>query len=87
MPPRCQVCFGSLPPSELGDWLAYERAEPETTLGEWLGVQFSQFSLPTPRQAFIELAQRELRNADPALPSSHLPKLSSFGSARALDEQ
>ncbi len=87
VPPRCQVCFESLPPRELGDWLAYERAEPETTLGEWLGVQTSQFSLPTLRQAFIELAQRELRSADPALPSSQLPKLSSFGSPRALDEQ
>jgi hypothetical protein len=28
-PPRCQVCFASLPTSELGDWLAYERAEQE----------------------------------------------------------
>ena len=34
--PRCQVCFAEFPPSELGDWLAYERAEPEWTVGEWL---------------------------------------------------
>ena len=74
LPPRCQVCFDSFPPSELGDWLAYERAEPEWTLGEWLGVQTSQFSLPSPRQAFTELAQREIQ-------------LSSLGSARVFDER
>jgi hypothetical protein len=39
LPPRCQVCFASFPPSELGDWLAYERAEPEWTVGEWLAGQ------------------------------------------------
>src|SRR5215469_2699858 len=78
--PRCQVCFASFPPSELGDWLAYARAEPEWTLSEWLGVHTSPFSLPSPRQAFTELAQREIQRADPALPLSRLQKLSSFGS-------
>jgi hypothetical protein len=36
---RCQVCFASFPPRELGDWLAYERAEPEWTVAEWLTGQ------------------------------------------------
>jgi hypothetical protein len=87
VPPRCQVCFASFPPSELGNWLAYERAEPEWTLGEWLGVQTGQFSVPSPRQAFTELAQREIRSADPALPRDRLQKLLSFGSARVFDER
>jgi hypothetical protein len=37
------ACFAAIlqklwkqPPTELGDWLAYERAEPEWTLDEWL---------------------------------------------------
>jgi len=87
VPPRCHVCFASFPPCELGDWLAYERAEPEWTLGEWLGVQTSQFSLPSPREAFTKLAQRELQSAAPALPSSRLQKLSAFRSARVFDER
>jgi hypothetical protein len=87
VPPRCHVCFASFPPCELGDWLAYERAEPEWTLGEWLGVQTSQFSLPSPREAFAKLAQRELQSAAPALPSSRLQKLSAFRSARVFDER
>ena len=58
--PRCQVCFASFPASELGDWLAYERAEPEWSIGEWLGTKASQFSYPSPRHAFVRLAQREV---------------------------
>ena len=84
--PRCQVCFASFPPSELGDWLVYERAEPEWSIAEWLGV-VSQFSVPSPRQAFAELAQREKRSADLALPYSPLQQLSSFGSSRTFDER
>jgi hypothetical protein len=85
--PRCEVCFAGFPSSELGDWLAYERAEPEWTVGEWLGVQTSQFSLPSPRQAFTELVQKQIQSADPALPSSRVQKLSSFGKARTFDER
>jgi hypothetical protein len=81
LPPRCQVCFASFPASELGDWLVYERAEPEWSLAEWLGSEPSQFSVPSPRQAFVELAQTELHSADPAVPSSQFQKLSPFGSA------
>ena len=89
--PRCQVCFASFPPSELGDWLAYERAEPEWSVGEWLGGRASQFSLPSPRQAFLGLAQREVglaqREIDivaPAQPSNRLASLSTPG---AFDER
>jgi hypothetical protein len=91
LPPRCQVCFASFPPSELGDWLAYERAEPEWSVGEWLGGRASQFSLPSPRQAFLGLAQREVglaqRKIDivaPAQPSNRLASLSTPG---AFDER
>lgn len=81
VPPRCQVCFASLPPSEMGDWLAYERAEPEWSLAEWIGIEISQYSVPSPRRAFIDLAQREMQTADPPLPSSRLQKLSPVASA------
>jgi hypothetical protein len=87
LPPHCQVCFASLPPSELGDWLSYERAEPEWNIAEWLGVHVSQFSVPSPRQAFAELARRELRSADPALSSSRLQQLPAFRSSRTTDER
>jgi hypothetical protein len=36
LPPFCRNCGNRFPPTELGDWLAYERAEPEWTLDEWL---------------------------------------------------
>jgi hypothetical protein len=98
LPPRCQVCFASFPPSELGDWLAYERAEPEWSVGEWLGGRASQFSLPSPREAFVRLVQREVRPVQrevglaqrkidivaPAQPSNRLASLSTPG---AFDER
>jgi hypothetical protein len=84
LPPRCQVCFASFPPSELDDWLAYERAEPEWTVGEWLAGQTSQFSVPSPHQRFAAFAQRRVPTADWPLPSrSQNP----FDSARASDER
>ena len=36
LPPFCRNCGCKFPPSELGDWLAYERAEPEWTVDAWL---------------------------------------------------
>jgi hypothetical protein len=36
LPPFCRNCGSRFPPTELGDWLAYERAEPEWTVSEWL---------------------------------------------------
>ncbi len=86
LPPRCQVCFASLPPSEMGDWLAYQRAEPEWSLSEWLGVEDSQYSVPSPRRAFVELAQSKMRTADPVLRPSRLQP-SSLGSTRVFDER
>jgi hypothetical protein len=86
-PPRCQVCFASFPPSELGDWLTYERAEPEWSLAEWLGVKVSQYSVPSPRRAFVDLAQGKMRTADRALPPSRLQQLSSFASSRPFGER
>jgi hypothetical protein len=85
--PRCQVCFASLPPSELGDWLGYDRAEPEWGIGEWLGVQTSQFGVPSPREAFTKLAQKEMQSAASASPSSRLRSLSPSNGARLSDER
>jgi hypothetical protein len=34
--PFCRNCGCKFPPNELGDWLAYERAEPEWTVDAWL---------------------------------------------------
>jgi hypothetical protein len=35
-PPRCEVCGSYFPPRELGEWLAYQRAEPEWNVKAWL---------------------------------------------------
>src|SRR5689334_20494585 len=74
-PPRCQVCFATLPPSELGDWLSYQRAEPDWSIAEWLSVRISQYSSPSPRLAFVELARREMNSAGQASPANRLRKL------------
>jgi len=34
--PSCEVCGNKFPPSELGEWLTYQRAEPEWTVRAWL---------------------------------------------------
>ena len=34
--PCCQFCGSKFPPSELGEWLAYQHAEPEWTVKAWL---------------------------------------------------
>jgi len=86
--PHCQVCNAQFPPCELGDWLSYQRAEPERDVAEWLSGRSSQFSLPSPYHvALAGLAQRKKQSADPALPRSRLEKLSSFSSAHASDER
>jgi hypothetical protein len=83
-PPRCQVCSADFPPSELGDWLAYDRAEPEWTVSEWLtGKPGSWPPLRRPQDAL----QLRPKIAEPAMPSGRLQKLASFGSARMLDER
>lgn len=87
LPPRCEVCFATFPPYELGDWLVYGRAEPEWSVAEWLGVDISQFTLPSPRQAFAELAQKEIQRAESAVPASRAQQLPSFASARTFDER
>src|SRR5260370_25782286 len=35
-PPSCEVCGSKFPACELGEWLTYQRAEPEWTVNEWL---------------------------------------------------
>jgi hypothetical protein len=35
-PSSCEVCGSKFPPCELGEWLTYQRAEPEWTVNEWL---------------------------------------------------
>lgn len=72
-------------PFELGDWLSYERAEPEWSVGEWLTGQPSQFSVPSPHQRLATLAQSRVATANWPLPSSRLQKLSPAASARASD--
>jgi hypothetical protein len=89
LPPRCEVCFASFPPSELGDWVAYGRAKRE-----WLGGRASQFSLLSPREAFVRVVQREVglaqRKIDivaPAQPSNRLQRLASSSTPDAFDER
>ena len=85
--PRCQVCFAIFPPSELGDWLGYERAEPEWSVNEWLSGQASQFSIPSPDRRPTALPQRRIPTSEWSLASSRLQKLSPAASARASDER
>jgi hypothetical protein len=66
--PRCQVCQAKFPPSELGDWLSYQRAEPEWTVAEWLTGQTGRFSLLPPHQKLNGLAHRKTQTIDPAQP-------------------
>jgi hypothetical protein len=35
-PPHCEVCGSKFPPRELGEWLAYQHAEPEWNVKAWL---------------------------------------------------
>jgi hypothetical protein len=35
-PPHCEVCGNKFPPRELGEWLAYQHAEPEWNVKAWL---------------------------------------------------
>jgi hypothetical protein len=85
LPPRCQVCFVSFPPSELGDWLVYERAEPEWNVAEWLTGQTSQFSVPPPHQRLTALPQGRVPTSEWPLPSSRLQRRSD--GARTSDER
>jgi hypothetical protein len=62
LPPRCQVCFAGFPPSELGDWLVYERAEPEWSVAEWLTDKPSQFGVPTPLRSQLRSRNEEYRS-------------------------
>jgi hypothetical protein len=87
LPPRCQVCFDSFPPSELGEWLGYERAEPEWSVAEWLTGQASQFSVASPYQRLAALSQRRVAAADWPPASSRLQMLSSVAGARSFDER
>ena len=87
LPPRCQVCFASFPPSELGDWLSYERAEPEWSVAAWLTGQTNRFSVSSPQQRRAALAHRRVPSADWPLPSSRLQDLSPIIPASAFDER
>jgi len=35
-PPSCEVCGSKFPPCDLGEWLAYQHAEPGWTVNKWL---------------------------------------------------
>lgn len=85
LPSRCQVCFAGFPPRELGDWLVYERAEPEWSVAEWLTGQASQFSLPSPHQRLTALPQRRVPTSEWPLPSLRLQRRSD--GARTSDER
>jgi hypothetical protein len=74
--PRCQVCQAQFPPSELGDWLSYQRAEPEWTVGEWLTGHTVQLSVSSRHQRPAALAQRRVPTSEWPLPASQAQKLS-----------
>jgi hypothetical protein len=86
--PRCQVCHAQFPPNELGDWLSYQRAEPEWTVGKWLASQQTgQLSVSSRDQRPAALAQRRVPTSEWLLPSSRLQKGSLVAGAGAFDER
>jgi len=79
--PFCKVCGHKLPPSELGDWFAYERAEPEWTVDAWLRgtaevaetENQTGLSLDDANRAVAESANKT--TAELATPSNRLQQL------------
>lgn len=53
--PFCESCGNKFPPKELGEWLTYERAEPERTVNQWLT------STPRTPQSSVALPSSRLR--------------------------
>jgi hypothetical protein len=92
--PFCRNCGCKFPPSELGDWLAYERAEPEWTVDAWLRgapevphqiphhVRYDEIVALTPPlskyQAPGEFAASTPTAAQASLPSARLRRLAPF---------
>jgi hypothetical protein len=86
----CRNCGCKFPPSELGDWLAYERAEPEWTVDAWLRgapeipshVSYDKIVALNPPlnkyQAPGEFQPRTPVAADATLPSARLRRLAPF---------
>jgi hypothetical protein len=62
--PFCRNCGCKFPPSELGDWLAYERAEPEWTVDAWLrGALEVPHNVRHDEIAPLELATEQISSA------------------------
>jgi hypothetical protein len=84
--PFCRNCGCKFPPSELGDWLAYERAEPEWTVDAWLRgapeiphhVSYDQIVAPGAFQPSTPVAAEATMAAQATLPSARLRRLAPF---------
>jgi hypothetical protein len=92
--PFCRDCGCKFPPSELGDWLAYERAEPERTVDAWLrgapeipheiphNVRYDQIAPLNPPlskyQAPGKFQPSTPVTADAPMPSARLRRLAPF---------
>jgi hypothetical protein len=82
----CRNCGCKFPPSELGDWLAYERAEPEWSVDAWLrgapevphNVRHDEIAQLNKYQAPGEFQPRTPVAADATLPSARLRRLAPF---------
>jgi hypothetical protein len=83
--PSCSNCGCKFPPNELGDWLTYERAEPEWTVGEWLKspsqIQSTadQSNNRGPNQSVPEpTSQGEELSVNSLMPSGRMRKLAAL---------
>jgi hypothetical protein len=84
--PFCRNCGCKFPPSELGDWLAYERAEPEWTVDAWLrgapeiphNIRYDEIAPLNKYQAPSEFQPSTPAAAQAALPSARLRRLAPF---------
>jgi hypothetical protein len=86
-PPFCQNCSCKFPPSELGDWLVYERAEPEWAVDAWLredletseNVRRAEDLSHTTDHAIGDLRANSTQiAAESTVPSTRLQKLAPF---------
>ena len=68
-PPQCEVCGSKFPPRELGEWLAYQHAEPEWNVKAWLAdTQHVESQLTDTQHVESHMSQDDQpENSDPPL--------------------
>lgn len=73
--PFCDVCNSAFPPKELGEWLTYQRAEPEDTVKAWLTSAPNVPSVPNVQSTPSAPSTANASRTSVALPSARLSGL------------